>query len=134
MDMKEALKDKFHKSEKSRGQGGDIFGLFIAIGIGLVIVAVILGIGAYTVLEIQDELPTGLNSSGETGVGAYAPVSRNITNETLHGIQTAGEWLNIFVIVAIAVAIIGLIFMFAGTASGRGGGRASRGGGGRQRL
>ena len=132
MNMKEALKDKFHKGESSRGQGG-IFGIFIAIGIGLVIVAVVLGIGATVVLEIQDEMPTGLNGSGDTGQGSWAPVSRNITNETLQGIQTASEWLNIFVIVAIAVAIIGLIFLFAGGVT-RGEVRGMSRGGGRRRL
>ena len=90
-------------NRKSKGQ---IFDVFIAIGIGLVIVAVVLGIGAYVVSEIGDSLPQG-------------GVAENVTNYSLAAMGTAGSWLNIFVIVAIAVAIIGLIFMFAGGASGQ---------------
>jgi len=90
----------------TRQRKGQIFDVFIAIGIGLVVVAVVLGIGAYVVSEIETELPQG-------------GIPENIANFSLEAMNTAGSWLNIFVIVAIAVAIIGLIFMFAGTAGGR---------------
>lgn len=123
MDMKNKMTELF--SRQSRGQGQGIFGVFIAIGIGLVIVAVILGIGAYVQTEIYSSMPLP-DKPNET---AY--VQHNITNATLAAMNTAGSWLNIFVIVAIAVAIIGLIFMFAGTTGGRG---STRGRGGRTRL
>jgi len=100
--IKEIARNKW-TTRKSKGQ---IFDVFIAIGIGLVVVAVVLGIGAYVVSEVESELPQGT-------------VAENVANFSLEAMNTAGSWLNIFVIVAIAVAIIGLIFMFAGTAGGR---------------
>lgn len=100
--IKQLASNKWAK-RKSKGQ---IFDVFIAIGIGLVVVAVVLGIGAFVVSEIEEELPQG-------------GVAENVANFSLEAMNTAGSWLNIFVIVAIAVAIIGLIFMFAGTAGGR---------------
>ena len=101
--IKEIARSKWAARRKDKGQ---IFDVFIAIGIGLVVVAVVLGIGAYVVSEVETELPQGT-------------VAENVANFSLEAMNTAGSWLNIFVIVAIAVAIIGLIFMFAGTASGR---------------
>lgn len=99
------VKDHARELWHARKRRGAIFDVFIAIGIGLVIVAVVLGIGAYVVSEVGDELPQGT-------------VAENVTNMSLAAMGTAANWLNIFVIVAIAVAIIGLIFMFAGGASG----------------
>lgn len=125
------IKKLFRKDTKSRGQGQGIFGVFTAIGIGLVVVAILLGLGSYIITEIEDNSPTGLNSTGEGDEDNTAV--RNITGHANQAVNTAGSWLNIFVIVAIAVAIIGLIFMFAGGVSG-GRGVARGGGGGRQRL
>jgi len=124
MDMKEKLK-KAVKGDKSRGQG--LFGIFIAIGIGLVIVAVILGIGAYVMEEIYDTMdsPASVNETF---------IEHNITNNTLQAMNTAGSWVNIYTIIAIAVAIVGLIFLFAGGVT-RGEVRGmARGRGGRRRL
>lgn len=103
-------------------------GLFVTIGISLVIIAVVLGIGAYIMTEIYDQMPLPPATAENTSTYQH-----NITNATLVAMNTTASWLNIFVIVAIAVGLIGMIFMFAGGASD-GGYRRGGGGGGRTRL
>jgi high-affinity Fe2+/Pb2+ permease len=126
MDMRQKLAEKFRRDTQSRGQG--MFGIFIAIGIGLLIVAVVLTIGSYFMYELYDEMPLPAKPNESQ------TAQHNITNESLKAINTAGSWLNVFTIVAIAVAIVGLIFLFAGGVT-RGEVRGmSRGRGGRRRL
>ena len=70
-----------------------------AIAVIFLIIAIILGIGATILTEIQDT---------QTDDG----IAHNITGEGLTALETFGDWQNILAIVAISAVVIGIVVFF----------------------
>ncbi len=73
-------------------------GALTALGIGLVVFGVAVGIGGYVVNEVQDMMMSGGNST---------TLATNITSNATAALTTAASWLNIYTIAAIALLVIG---------------------------
>ena len=91
------------------------------LALAFVLVAIIVGIGATIVTEIQSGQCTGGSSGWNATLGActvtgglsnLSTIASNISSEGLSGLETMGEWLPTIAVIISAAVVIGVIVKY----------------------